>query len=110
MKTIVTAESAEDIADPAVPAAAAQAARPTSVTIDGRLRGAGAGRGRAATRRGTGPGSAKPASVGTGVSRETRAALPMARATARRSPTTRAASSSAHRSVVQDPAGGFTAH
>lgn len=100
MRTIVTAEFADDSADTAVPAAAPQAARPTEVNTDGQLRIAGAGPSSAATRRGTGPGAAKPPSVGTGVPRETRAALPIAHATALRLPTACAASSSAHRSAM----------
>ncbi len=64
------------------------------------MRTAGGGPSSAATRRGTGPGAANPARVATGVPRETRAALPIAVATARRSPTTRAATSSAHRSAA----------
>ncbi len=75
MSTIVTAEFADDIADTAVPAAAPHAASPTEVNTGGQVRTAGAGPSRAATRRGTGPGAASPASVGTGVPRETRAAV-----------------------------------
>lgn len=96
----MTVAFADESADPSVPAAAAQAARPTAVKTGGQLTADGSGPSSAATRRGTGPGAAKPASVGVGVPRETRAALPMARATTRRSPVTRAASSSAQRSVV----------
>ncbi|SCE00913.1 hypothetical protein GA0115247_12026 [Streptomyces sp. PalvLS-984] len=55
---------------------------------------------RAATRRGTGPGAAKWASVAAGAPLESSAALPMARATTRRFPVAAAASSSAHRSAV----------
>jgi hypothetical protein len=100
----IAAEFADDSADTAVPAAAPQAARPTEVNTDGQLRNAGGGPSRAATRRGTGPGAAKPASEGTGVPRETRAALPIAHATTLRLPTACAASSSAHRSAMYDTA------
>src|SRR5215216_687417 len=104
MRTIVTAEFADDIADTAVPTAAPHAARPTDVNTDGQLRTTGAGPSRAATLRGTGPGAAKPASVATGVPRDTRAALPIAHATVRRLPIACAASSSAHLSAVYDTA------
>lgn len=106
IRTIVTAEFADDIAETRVPTAAPQAASPTEVNTDGQLRATGAGRSRAATRRGTGPADANPAkpvnaaNAGTEPPPGSRAALPIARATTVRLPTDRAASSSAHRSVV----------